>query len=154
MKLRKYQSTDAEEIYKLFWDTVHSVNAQDYTEEQLNVWAPNMPQLTEWEQPFLENITYVAVIDTQIVGFSDMTIDGYLNRLFVHKNFQSLGIASKLVQKLESKVKENGIKRITTDASITAKPFFERSGYRVVNEQKVEKQGIYLINYKMEKHLS
>lgn len=39
----------------------------------------------------------------------------------------------------------------TTHASITARPFFEKRGYRVVRAQQVERQGLYLTNYVMEK---
>jgi putative acetyltransferase len=39
MIIRKYLTTDCEEITRLFYDTVHSVNARDYSSEQLNVWA-------------------------------------------------------------------------------------------------------------------
>ena len=40
MILRRYRTADCEEMAELFCDTVHSVNAEDYTEEQLNAWAP------------------------------------------------------------------------------------------------------------------
>ncbi len=39
MVIREYQPTDCKEILRLFYDTVHSVNLKDYTEEQLAVWA-------------------------------------------------------------------------------------------------------------------
>ena len=38
-----------------------------------------------------------------------------------------------------------------THASITAKPFFEKRGYKVVKEQKIERQGIFLTNFLMKK---
>lgn len=38
---------------------------------------------------------------------------------------------------------------ITTHASITANPFFEKRGYQVAKEQQVERQGIFLTNYVM-----
>ncbi len=40
MELRAYQPADLEEIYQLFYDTVHSVNRKDYGLEQLDAWAP------------------------------------------------------------------------------------------------------------------
>ncbi|MBS7337450.1 MAG: GNAT family N-acetyltransferase, partial [Thermoguttaceae bacterium] len=42
---------------------------------------------------------------------------------------------------------------ITTCASITAKPFFEGRGFRVVKRQEVERQGIRLVNFVMVKRL-
>ena len=40
---------------------------------------------------------------------------------------------------------------ILVHASITARPFFEKRGYRVIKEQKVERQGVLLTNFVMEK---
>ena len=40
---------------------------------------------------------------------------------------------------------------VTTHASITARPFFEKRGYRVVKEQQVERHGVLLTNFVMEK---
>ncbi len=39
MIIREYKPTDCVKIAKLFYDTVHSVNAMDYTKKQLDVWA-------------------------------------------------------------------------------------------------------------------
>ena len=70
--------------------------------------------------------------------------------MYVHKNYQGKGIATVICDQLESKVKEN----IITHASITAKPFFEKRGYKVVKEQQVERNGFFLKNYIMEKENS
>ena len=34
IKLREYKTTDYEQLEQLFYNTVHSVNAKDYTKEQ------------------------------------------------------------------------------------------------------------------------
>ena len=84
------------------------------------------------------------------VGFADMDETGYLDRLFIHKDHQRHGIAALLCDWLE---REAAVSRFTTHASITAGPFFEKRGYRVVREQLVEVRGILLKNYMMEKFL-
>ena len=61
MKLRKYNSNDIREIIGLFYDTVHTVNAADYTEEQLEAWASGEVDADAWNRSFLEHVTYVAV---------------------------------------------------------------------------------------------
>jgi len=153
--LRPIQSSDLEGIVTLFKETVHHVNAKDYTPEQLLVWAPHhIHHSHERWQSLLRNIAYLAEIDHVIVGFADMTTEGYLDRLFVHKNYQRQGIAAQLVKKLESLLFERGVKKITTEASITAKPFFECMGYFVVKEQnKPHPGGVTLTNFLMEKRL-
>ena len=60
-------------------------------------------------------------------------------------------MASALCAALEQAVPAN---RYTTHASRTALPFFLAQGWRVVKEQTVERRGVTLNNYVMEKEPS
>lgn len=151
MELRRYISSDIEAIARLFYDTVHTVNAKDYTEEQLNVWATGNLNIDEWDKSFMEHYTIVAVDDDIIVGFGDMDSSGYLDRLYVHKDYQGRGIATAICDMLE---KEVNTTEITVHASITARPFFEKRGYKVVREQNVERSNVCLKNYIMKMALT
>lgn len=148
MKIRKYKASDCIQIYKLFYDTVHTVNARDYSREQLNVWAKEKCDLQKWNLSFLRHYTLVAEEKGRITGFGDIDNTGYLDRLYVHRDYQGRGIASALCDRLEAAV---GTPKIITHASITAKPFFEHRGYTVVKKQQVIRDGISLTNYVMEK---
>ncbi|MCM3129538.1 GNAT family N-acetyltransferase [Paenibacillus provencensis] len=152
----RFKESDLGEIVNLFYDTVHSVNSKDYSEEQLHAWAPideKDSKLLSWKESMSRNITLVAKMHDQVVGFCDLTIDGHLDRLFVHKEYQGMGIASSLIKRLEVEAMKLNLSVIDTDASITAKPFFERQGYVVVSEQTVERKGVQLTNFKMIKQL-
>ena len=92
MELRAYQPADLEEIYQLFYDTVHSVNRKDYGLEQLDAWAPRQMDRPRWEQSLADHETWVAWEDGKIVGFGDLGEGGYLDRLYVHKDFVRKGI--------------------------------------------------------------
>ena len=148
MILRKYNSSDCEQLAKLFYETVHTINAKDYTEEQLNVWATGQVDLEKWNASLEKNHTVIAVEDDKIVGFGDMDKTGYLDRLYIHKDYQRMGIASSICDELEKHFSSS----FTTHASITAKPFFEKRGYTVVKEQQVERGGILLTNFIMQKN--
>ncbi len=145
MIIREYHSSDCKELTELFYNTVHTVNTKDYTKEQLDVWATGQVDLKTWNQSLQEHFSIVAVDDNIIVGFGDIDKTGYLDRLFVHSRYQRKGIATAICDQLESAVQEN----IVTHASITARPFFEKRGYKVVKEQQVERQGIFLTNFVM-----
>lgn len=147
MVIRKYQPSDCKEIIELFYNTVHTVNAKDYPKEQLDVWATGKVELEKWNKSFQEHFTVVAVDNEIIVGFGDIDKTGYLDRLYVHHDYQRKGVATAICNELEKVVQTN----ITTYASITAKPFFEKRGYKVVKEQKVERQGVFLTNFYMKK---
>lgn len=148
MTIREYRSSDLREIVELFYDTVHTVNARDYTPEQLNAWADGSPDLAEWGRTLSEHAAFVAEEAGTVVGFGDIDASGYLDRLYVHKDFQRRGAASALCAALEGAVEAE---RIVTHASITARPFFESRGYRVVRERRVVRRGVSMTNFRMEK---
>ena len=154
MKIRNYISADCAEISKLFYATVHTINAKDYTFHQLDAWAPKNINISDWDKSFLKNNTLVAESNNIIIGFADMDKTGYLNRLFVHKDFQGKGIASAILSELESQAIMQGISFITAHASVTAKTFFEKHGYNVLRKNKVIRRNIELTNFIMEKHLT
>ena len=148
MFIRKYESTDCKELAELFYNTVHTINAKDYTKEQLDAWASGQVDLEKWDQSFQEHFTVVAVENGIIVGFGDIDTTGYFDRLYIHKNNQRKGIATAICDQLESKAQG----KIVTHASVTAKPFFEKRGYKVLKEQQVVRKEIFLKNYVMEKN--
>lgn len=150
MTLRPYRPSDLGELLELFYDTVHTVNARDYTPEQLDAWADGAPDLEEWGRTLSEHTAFVAVEDGIITGFGDIDASGYLDRLYVHKDFQRRGIASALCEALEGAVEAE---HIVTHASVTARPFFEKRGYRVIRERRVVRHGVPMTNYRMEKQL-
>ncbi|MFT4105238.1 MAG: GNAT family N-acetyltransferase [Lacrimispora sp.] len=149
MEIREYRECDIQEITELFFNTVHGVCSKDYTQEQLNAWAGPV-NADQWNRVFLEHYTLVASENGTIAGFGDIDHTGYLDHLFVHKDYQGQGIATALCDSLETQFL---VHAITTHASITAKPFFEARGYRVVKEQQVMRNGVVLTNYVMEKLL-
>lgn len=148
MVIRSYQSEDLKELKQLFYETVHWVNAKDYSPEQLEAWAPGDMDFTGWNESLLEHKTAVVVIDGKIVGFGDMDNTGYLDRLYVHKDYQRRGIASVICDKLEKTVPSEVY---FTHVSITARPFFEDRGYFVVQENRVCRRNVWMTNYTMEK---
>lgn len=147
MFIREYQTKDCKQLADLFYNTVHTVNASDYTKEQLNAWAAGQVDLEKWNKSLEEHYSIVAVENEIIIGFGDIDETGYLDRLYVHKDYQRKGVASVICDKLEEAVN----KTIITHASITARPFFEQRGYKVIKEQQVERQGIILVNFVMQK---
>lgn len=124
MQIRKYRPSDCRELAELFYDTVHPVNAGDYTKEQLDAWATGHVDLEAWDRSFREHHTLVALEDGAVIGFGDIDGSGYLDRLYVHRRHQGKGVATALCDRLEQVCA--GV--ISTHASITAKPFLKKEG--------------------------
>ena len=94
MHIRPYRSSDCPALAELFYQTVHAVNARDYSPEQLDAWADGRVELAAWDASFRAHDTRVAVEGGVIVGFADLGPDGYLDRLYVHRDWQGRGVAS------------------------------------------------------------
>lgn len=149
MLYREYKPEDIKQILKLFYNTVHTVNALDYSAEQLDAWAPLSQDAAAWNKSLCENYTLVAEQDGLICGFADLAPGGYLDRLYVHSDFQRMGIASQLCSLLEKRARGQNVKELTVHASITARPFFEKRGYGLIEEQRVSRRGVKMTNYVM-----
>ena len=76
MRLRSYQSSDCPELAELFYNTIHAVNARDYTREQLDAWATGQVDLERWDRELREHHTVVAEEGGILVGFGDMDRSG------------------------------------------------------------------------------
>lgn len=148
MHLREYRPADCERLAALFYETVHFVNAADYTPEQLDAWATGTVDLKAWDASFRAHDTVVAVQGDDILGFGDMDDTGYLDRLYVAAAHQREGVATAICDRLEGRC---GAECFTTHASVTARPFFQQRGYCVVRQQSVVRQEIALTNFVMRK---
>lgn len=149
--IRHYQSSDLPTIVQLFKEAVAAINIKHYTPEQIAVWTDVDP--VRWQTKLETMIVFVAEIDSTIVGFADMTHEGYLDHLYVHKDYQARWVSLHLFKAIEKAARELGLTKLTTDCSITAKVPAERMGFVVIKEQVVEKNGMRFINYHMEKKL-
>ncbi len=154
MFIRPFDRLDTGQIVRLFRETVRSVNRRDYTENQVAAWAPDMIDHEVWLDRLLANQTVVAVDDGVIVGFAELEAAGRIHTLYVHKAHQRRGVASALLQELESRAKYRNLDHLHTEASITARSFFQCRGYAVVRQQTVQLRGQSFINYWMEKRLA
>lgn len=151
--IRAYQPEDAPHIVRLFYETVHSVNRADYPPEQLAAWAPEVPDAREWHRRMAGRRTFVAEETGAVVGFAELGESGHLGMLYVRKDAGGMGVGGALYGAVEREVRGLGLRRIFTEASITARPFFERRGFRAVREQTVVVRGVGLTNFVMEKLL-
>jgi N-acetylglutamate synthase-like GNAT family acetyltransferase len=154
MQVRYYQSSDAGQMARLYFDTVHTVNRRDYTDEQITAWAPVVPDETQWSKRYETRIAFVAVDNSVITGFAELEPVGHIDCFYCHHAYQRRGIGTLLLNRLEQEARTLGLKRLFTEASITAKPFFESKGFHALRENQILRNNVMLINFSMEKHLA
>lgn len=154
MRVRTYEIGDTQQIVKLFYDTVHEVNIRDYTPAQVDAWAPTDIDLETWTKSLSSKFTFVAEEGDKIAGFGELEANGHIDRFYCHKDFQRQGVGTIILAQIEWQARTLGMEKLFTEASITAKSFFERYGFMVVKQQEVERRGQKFINFAMEKNIS
>ncbi len=154
MQIRQFEPQDAEQIARLFHETVRQVNIRDYSSEQVQAWAPDHLYFRNWAAVCANRFTYVADERGMIVGFGELETNGHIDCFYCHKDYQRCGVGRQIYQAIAAKALELTLDCLFVEASITAKPFFQRMGFSVVKAQQINCRGQVLINYQMEKVLS
>ena len=129
--IRVAQQSDIVELKDLYKNTVLVINRHDYSQEEVEDWASCGDDLSKIGKMIETHYFIVAVNQqSQLVGFSSITPQGYLHSMFVHKDFQGKGIATMLLEEIE------------------------KQGYIVEVEQKRRANQLCLTNYWMAKNLT
>lgn len=145
--LRGYVTEDLDAVIEVFQRAIREVASRDYDAAQIAAWSK--VDKRSWRPWRLTRPTWVAVLGEKIIGFSDLETDGHLDMMFVHPGHQRAGVASLLLSQVERAAREQGLERIFTEASITARPFFESRCFDLEAQQEVTKRGETFINYRM-----
>ena len=153
MVVRDYVRGDAEPICRLFYETVRTVNLAHYSPEQVRAWAPEVPDPDAWHGRMSGRHTLVADEGGEVVGFAELEEDGHLDMLYCRPDAIGRSVGSGLYAAVEERARGLGVGRISTEASITARPFFVRHGFAVLRRNTVLRGGIELTNFSMEKAL-
>lgn len=154
MQIRLATLQDIQSLKALYQGTITHINQQHYNPGQIAAWAATGERITSLENKIKEQYFYVAVTaDDIITGFSSLETDGELDMMYVHKDYQGQGIASLLIQQIYEKASELGLSTLTAYVSITARPFFEKQGFKVIKTQQVPLGEVALTNYEMVKNI-
>jgi len=151
--VRKFTTGDEKALWQIKYDTIRKINIKNYSEQQVQAWAPDFFEESKWTQRVKEMNPFVAEIDGNIVGYADVQSDGYIDHFFCHFEYQGRGIGKALMKALFEEGQAAGIRRFYSHVSLTAKPFFEHFGFTSIKQQSVEIRGQFLTNFVMEMNI-
>lgn len=137
----------------LFHDTVHSICNNEYSEEELEAWSPEKMDKLYWRVALIRNYTIVAVEDNKVIGFGDMEKDGYINRLYTHKDYLRKGVGRAIINKLEERARKKKLRYISLEASKTAIGFYLKLCFLDAGTIVRYKDGVTFENQRMIKFL-
>jgi putative acetyltransferase len=136
VSVRPYRRADVPAIARLYYETVHTVNARDYSPDQIQAWAPRIEDDAFWLRRFRPYTVFVANVDGQVAGFTELGRDGAIDCFYVHHRWQGRGVGRALMARLLAEARRRRVGQLSADVSITARAFFERMGFRVIRVQK------------------
>jgi GNAT superfamily N-acetyltransferase len=151
--IRRATPDDALAIATLYHDTVKKINSRDYAPAQIQAWAGATPDEEKWLERQTSRTTFVEEDDGIIRGFAELEGNGHIGAVYIHADYQREGIASALLDEVEKEAVACGATCHSTDASITAEPFFAKHGFETVAAQDVEYHGQIFRNYRMRKQV-
>jgi len=144
---------DMEQITNLFRETILHINSKDYSDLQVQKWASRADNSNKWRDRIRHQYFLVAEKDDQIIGFGSINKEAYLDTLFVHKDYQKEGVGSAILQVLLAHTRNTGKPEVYTEASLTARPFLEKHGFRTKRPQQKVRDGVVFVNFAMIKAL-
>lgn len=152
--VRHYRPAEVMALMDLFRAAVRIGARRDYSQEQVEAWAPDEMDPVRWRARREGRMTWVAEAGDQLAGFTDLEADGHVDMLYVHPDHHRKGVATALLAAAEGEARARGLTRLYTEGSLTARPAFEANGYRVVAAQTVLFNGQSFRNFRMEKRLA
>ena len=149
--IRRATPDDALAIATLYHHTVKKINSRDYAPTQIEAWAGAEPDEQKWRARQTNRTTFVDEHKGTIRGFAELEANGHIGAVYVHADCQRQRIASALLAEMEKEAVARGVTCLSTEASITAQPFFAKHGFETVAAQDVEYRGRIFRNYRMRK---
>jgi len=151
--IRPARMEDMAKIQELYVSTILESCKNDYTESQIAAWISSVVNEERWQGALTREFFLVAEDGDKIIGFGALEDGNYLDFMYVHHDYQRLGLAERILIALEKEASRLGAKEITTDASKTSMPFFEKKGFNYIRENKKHVNGLEIINYRMSKDI-
>jgi len=151
--IREFNPDDTAETAQIFFDAVRIGTVLYYNQSQREAWAPKLPNHEQWCQKLSMQEVFVAEDNAGLIGFMSLNNDGCIDLAFVKPDSMGMGVAKKLYSEIESHAYASGLLKLYTEASLLARPFFEREGWGLVKEQSTTINDVELTNFRMEKTL-
>lgn len=149
MQLREYRESDAVGTLEVFTRAVRVTARQDYSPEQIDAWVGSDRSLTDWHEARAASNTQVAELGGELVGFTGVSSTGHIGMLYVDPAHLGEGIGSALLDCAPASATRTGARKLSTHASITARPFSARHGFVTEAERTPIVRGVSFTNYRM-----
>jgi putative acetyltransferase len=153
-KIRRHKPGEEAALFGVFYSAIHRSASRDYSPQQIEAWAPRKIDLAAWEARIRRINPFVALLKEAIVAYADLQPDGYIDHFFVSGAYSRRGLGSLLMNHILREARDLGLSELTSDVSRTAQPFYEKSGFTVVERREPVIRGVVIPNALMRLELA
>ena len=153
LHLRPFRNGDEAALRAVFYSSVHALARRHYSPAQLAAWAPRLYDPAQWRALIRANQPFIAELDGAIAGYADVQPSGYIDQFFVAGDWAGRGVARTLMAQIHHTAAQARMPRLWAQVSLSAEPFFRRSGFVLEARQQVTVRGVVLANARMGKPL-
>lgn len=133
------ETKDWDAAIAVAWRTFQQVASQVSGEEAMDIFREGLTS-TQLYIEFLQGRfpLFCAYHDKKIVGMLALKDRSHISLLFVKKEFQRMGIGTKLLEKCRTYCSQQGVSDLTVNAIATGIPFYVSNGFTAFAEEKSE----------------
>jgi len=150
---RPFRQDDLSQVIAVFQDAILNIASEIYSEEQVRVWAKVGYDRDRFLASLSVGLTLVVADPQGIVAFGQLYPSDHINYLYCGVRGRGKGFAAAILAALEREALRSPISEIFTEASLIARPFFEKHGYQILVREVVSRDGVLLPRFKMHKVL-
>lgn len=152
--LRPFLPEDAPLLAAIFRAAIEELTGEDYSLAQQEAWAAGADDEDAFAARLSGMLTLVATVAGRPVGFASLKDNSRVEMLYVHPGLARKGVATLLVEALETLAAARGATALDVAASDTAEPFFAQRGYKAQSRQTNLRGTEWLANTIMKKALA
>ena len=156
MKIRPYQPEDAGRMEDIFLRAVRKIGREFYSAEQVAAWSGPRVSAERLDGLYSDGrVTFIATDrEDRAIAFSDHAADGHIDMLYCDPAFARQGVATALLEAVESNARSVGIDRLFTEASEAEKHVFRKAGFLILRRRELNVDGVSIHHWAMAKRLA
>ena len=152
MNLKQITQQDQLNLKKLYFDSILSIDEEVYSNEQKRAWASQAWDNKLFDLTINKGKGWLIHENGKIIAFASRYPDNRIALLYCKGDQQRKGYGTKLLYKLEKEARIEGLKFLSTEASLISYKLFLRNNWEIIRKEKVIIKNIIFERYKMIKN--
>ena len=136
------QPGEEPQLWQVFHSSVHQLAARYYSQAQVRAWSPDDLDPAWWAARMANIRPYVADLNGQIVGYTDLQPTGYIDHFFVAGTQPRRGIGRALMHHTLALANQWQVRSLSSHVSLAAQAFYSKFGFQVAEVQTVTVRGV------------